>query len=219
MKGTLKTLYFLLAIAISLVAIGIITYTAYNYGGEPKTADFGHFGSFIGGISSTLLGATTSLFLLYQLSKMDHSIRQQEQDRKISEAFNRLYYYDKCINDLIKLKFAEIKNDEEVLTLTFGGLIGEETYISKFDKILEKPNDYHIKVFKSLAAKYVFYSVACTGSCNTLFKHGYIIEARVHFGRLFPILKGIHERAIEWGVDEKVFQFGFFEKKNKEFGL
>lgn len=219
MKGTLKILYSLLAIAISLVAIGIIVYTVYSYGGEPKTSDFGHFGSFIGGISSTLLGATTSLFLLYQLSKMDQSIKQQEQDRKISEAFSRLDYYDRCINELTKLKFAELRGKEERLILTFGGLIGEDTYYGEFDSVLKKPDDYHKRVFNGLASKYVVYGVACADCCNTLFEHGHKIEAAIRFGKLYYTVKNIHERALEWGLDEEVFQYGFFKETKNEFEL
>lgn len=214
MKGTLNTLYSLLAIAIFLVATGIITYTVYSYGGEPKTSDFGHFGSFIGGVSSTLLGATTSLFLLYQLSKMDQSMRQQEQDRKISEAFNRLDYYDRCISEVMKVVFAQLNSYDKKIFLTFGGLVGEDTFDNEFSRIMNDPDQFHLNVFQRLASKSIVYAVAAAECCLTLKKEGYTLESSVRFCRFYDISKSIHEQAKKWQIEQNYY-FSYFEELNE----
>ncbi len=201
MKGTLKILYALLAIAIFFVAIGIIIYTVYSYGGEPKTSDFGHFGSFIGGISSTLLGATTSLFLLYQLSKMDESFKEQERSRKISETFNRLDYYDRSTTDTLKVVFAQMKVNGQEVNLTFAGLVGEDTFNDEFSDTLIQPTQYHLNVFRRLASRYAIYGIAASECCLFLDKEGYSLEAGVRFSRFYEISKNLQEKADEWELN------------------
>lgn len=189
------------ALVALLAAIGVFAY--FNLGGTPSGSDFANFGSYLGGVSATVLGLATSILVLVQLVEINKQLEHQKKVHNIQTEVASLNFSLKRIENILDRELATEIVNGHLNSLKAKDILFTGTYKSNFRQAVINPEEQLKSTFGCIAEEAIYYCMYGIGNCFNLAKQGSTSQSLAYANSINIMWQGIAARLKDWEMENE----------------